>query len=68
MFLTADDIMKLLEVSKATAYRIINTLNRDLQNKGYYTIQGKVTRAFFYDSYYISREDEAYVSLQGQKN
>lgn len=64
MFLTADDVMKMLDVSRATAYRIIQTLNRDLEKKGFYTVTGKVTRSFFYDSYYIAREDDPSVSIQ----
>ena len=36
-----------MNVSKAYAYKIIQRLNRELQEMGYLTVSGKVNRKFF---------------------
>ena len=46
-FLNADDVATYLEVSKSMAYKLIQQLNAELKNKGYITIAGKVSRAYF---------------------
>ena len=52
--ITVYEIMKLLGVSKATAYRIIIILNTKLEKKGYMTVRGKTSRKFFFENYYIN--------------
>ena len=37
-----DDVKNLLKVSKPKAYEIIRTLNAELKDKGYLTVQGKI--------------------------
>ena len=51
-FYTADDIAKILYVSKSTAYREIKKLNDELRQKGYITISGKVPQKFFEEKFY----------------
>lgn len=34
-------------VSKAYAYKVIQRLNREMQERGYLTVSGKVNRKFF---------------------
>lgn len=69
MLIKASEIQEILGVSQAGAYRIINELNNDLQLKGYRTIQGKTSRKFFYENYYlIGMEGNQYVSIQRQAN
>ena len=69
MLIKASEIQGLLGVSKAGAYRIIQELNNDLQLKGYRTVQGKTSRKFFYENYYlIGMEGFQYVSIQKQAN
>ncbi|MDE5696302.1 MAG: transcriptional regulator [Lachnospiraceae bacterium] len=50
--LNVKDVMQLLEVSESKSYDIIRTLNRELASKGYLTIPGKVSRAYFEEKLY----------------
>lgn len=52
LFYTADDVCKILGVSKPTAYREIKKLNDELRRKGYITISGKVPRKYFEERLY----------------
>lgn len=54
LFITASEVADLLGVSSVTAYRIIKSMNEDLANKGYLTIRGKVSRAYFMEKIYCS--------------
>ena len=47
LFMTADEVAREMNVSKAYAYKIIQRLNRELQEMGYLTVSGKVNRKFF---------------------
>ena len=50
--LNVRDVMAVLEVSESKAYSIIKRLNKELTDKGYITIQGKVSRKFFEEKIY----------------
>ena len=52
-FMTADDVAKILQVSKSTSYRIIRKMNDDLKKKGTITIAGKVSAKYFYENTYL---------------
>lgn len=52
IYYNANDIVEMLNVSKATAYSIIRKLNDELQNRGYLTLQGKVAKAYFDEKWY----------------
>ena len=41
------EIMSRLECSESRAYKIIKSLNEELNQKGYITITGRVPRSFF---------------------
>lgn len=47
LFMTADEVAREMNVSKAYAYKIIQRLNREMQELGYLTVSGKVNRKFF---------------------
>ena len=47
LFMTADEVAREMNVSKAYDYKIIQRLNRELQELGYLTVSGKVNRKFF---------------------
>lgn len=49
LFLTADDIVKIMGIAKPTAYRLMRRLNSELAKKGYITIQGKVSTQYFFE-------------------
>ena len=46
-FMRVDEVAKELGVSKAYAYKIVQKLNRELKEKGYLTISGRVNRKYF---------------------
>lgn len=46
-FLNAADISAYMDISVSMAYRIIRNLNKELAAKGYITVAGRVSRAFF---------------------
>ena len=45
--MTALGVAEAMGVSKAYAYKVIQRLNRKLQEQGYLTVSGKVNRKFF---------------------
>lgn len=51
-FINAADIMKILGVSRAKAYKIIRELNDELSKNGYMTVRGKISRKFFNEKFY----------------
>ena len=50
--MTAKDVMAALQVSESKAYGIIKQLNKELAEKGYITIPGKVPTAYFEEKLY----------------
>ncbi len=46
------DVMAVLEVSESKAYGIIRQLNRELADKHYIVIHGKVPTAYFEEKVY----------------
>lgn len=52
IYYNANDIVEMLDVSKATAYSIIRKLNEELDSKGYLTLQGKVAKVYFDEKWY----------------
>ena len=52
-FLTADDIAKIMNISKSTAYRVIKQLNDELKQQGKIIIHGKVSRRYFEEKVYM---------------
>ncbi len=47
LFMTADEVAKEMNVSKAYAYKIIHRLNAEMQKMGYVTVSGRVNRKYF---------------------
>ncbi len=52
LFLKAQDVKELLEVSTASAYDIIANLNKELEAKGYLVLRGKVPTKYFMEKFY----------------
>ena len=60
MFMRVDEVAKELGVSVPYAYKVIQRLNVELQEKGCLTISGRVNRNFFYEKFcYVKRREEA---------
>lgn len=51
-FMNGQEVAETLEVSLSCAYGIIRKLNKELNDKGYITISGKVSRRYFNERYY----------------
>lgn len=51
-YITAKEISEILGVSNSKSYSIIRELNAELKERGYLTIPGKVSRAFFSEKWY----------------
>ena len=52
-YLTATQVMEILGVSRATAYKTIHELNEELQQNGYRIIAGKVPAKYFEEKYEV---------------
>lgn len=51
-YITAQEISETLGVSLTKSYAIIRELNAELKERGFITISGKVSRAFFSEKWY----------------
>ena len=51
IFMNAKDVQEFLDVSRTTAYQIINDMNQDLLKLGYRVQRGKVNRGCFMEKY-----------------
>lgn len=52
-FLNAEDVSKILDISKSSSYRIIKKLNEDLKFNNKITISGKISSKYFYENVYL---------------
>lgn len=53
-FLTADDVEKICKVKSGKAYQIIKDVNKEMKDKGYLIIRGRVNKRFLFDKLGIS--------------
>ena len=58
-FIRAEELAKELGVSKAYAYKLIRQMNQELNEKGYMTVTGRVSRQYFYEKFYGMQREEA---------
>ena len=57
IFMNAKEVQEFRDVSRTTAYQIINDMNQDLIELGYRVQRGKVNRRYFMEKYcYGSKE------------
>lgn len=49
LFINADEIVEIMGIAKPTAYQLIRNLNKELKEKGYMVIRGKVSTQYFYE-------------------
>lgn len=50
-FMKVNDVAKELGISVSHAYKIMQHLNRELKEKGYMTIAGRVNRKYFMEKF-----------------
>ena len=46
-FVTVEEVMNMLGVCQSKAYRIIQNLNKELEEQGFITVRGRVSRRYF---------------------
>lgn len=51
-FIRADEVQKDFGVSRAKAYNMIKQLNEELEQKGYLTVAGRVSRKYYLERIY----------------
>ena len=51
-FITAEEVQKVLGVSRSKAYQIVQGMNRELRAAGYITIAGKCPIQYFQQKFY----------------
>lgn len=52
VFIRANEISEVMEISLAYAYRIIKQLNKELAANGALVVQGRTNRSYFYKRLY----------------
>ena len=52
LFLRAEEVCELMEVSPSYAYKVIKDLNKELSDKGYLVVSGKVSKKYFYERFF----------------
>jgi sugar-specific transcriptional regulator TrmB len=52
IYYTAEEISEMLGISMGTSYRIIRKLNKELKEKGFIVIAGKLPIKYFEEKYY----------------
>ncbi|MCI9025849.1 MAG: DNA-binding protein [Dorea sp.] len=51
-FIGAKEVAEILGVSESKAYSVIRDLNKELKEKNFITVQGRVSRVFFQERVY----------------
>ena len=52
-FIFASEVSERLSVSRAYGYRIVKRLNEELKEQGYLTIDGRTSRRYFDEKFYL---------------
>lgn len=63
-YYTNKEVQILLGVAETKAYQIIRQLNRELEEKGYITVKGKVSRRYFNERFYGDSEDYQFLKQE----
>lgn len=61
-------VIELLGCSQATAYKAIRTLNSELKEKGFLTIQGKVNENYLRDRYGLEKRKTSELADQSESD
>lgn len=58
LFISADEVAEDFGICKAKAYQIVRDLNKELKERGFITIAGKVSRQYYRERVYGIEEAE----------
>ena len=56
-FMRAEEVAKMLGVSKSFAYKVMQKLNDELKSQGYVTIAGRVNKQYFLEKLCYSKKE-----------
>lgn len=63
-YMDAHEIIEITGMSEAYAYKLIKQLNKELEEKGFITIRGRVSRQYFEERIYgVRMEEQKYASV-----
>lgn len=65
IYMRAQEVADELGVSVAYAYKVIRTLNKELEERGFIVLQGRVDRRFFHEKMYATKDEERDGSYAG---
>lgn len=51
-YYVAIDVMEKLGIGQSTAYRLIKEMNKELEEKGFLTVRGKISKRYFHERTY----------------
>lgn len=51
-FMRVEEVAEEMCISKSHAYKVVQKLNKELKDKGYLTIAGRVSRKYFLEKVY----------------
>lgn len=57
-YIEVNEICESFNIGKSKAYQIIRELNKELEDQGYKTIRGRVSRQYFNERFYGYGENE----------
>lgn len=57
-FMRAKEVGELLQCSECMAYKVIAKLNKELQDKGYITISGRISKDYLCERMRIKNEQQ----------
>ncbi|WMM24087.1 DNA-binding protein [Tissierella sp. MB52-C2] len=55
-FYFVEDVMRILRLSKSKSYKVMQNMNKELKEKGYFTIAGRVPKKYFQEKFYFEEE------------
>ncbi len=57
IYMRANEVAEELGISVGHAYKIIQTLNEELEKRGYIVLRGRIDRKFFHEKLYTTRNE-----------
>lgn len=54
----AAEVGEILQIGESKAYQIIRQLNQELQEAGYFTVRGRISRAYFNKRFFGGQDGE----------
>ena len=58
-FIRVDEVARVLDISESHAYKIMRKLNRELEEKGFITVAGRINRQYFNERLYGAERRDA---------